>query len=173
MYIFFNNVFYSYVCKNVSICTANHPKFLFNIQINMNGFISFSINYLSYRPMPFPHDNSENADLLGVFWSDYDSTSINCDCTFNCRTCGRSVVYYHTYSLQEGKTDNVTLQVLSQATTDGLNYIPGFTTATWVMVATWSQMVPFPYSSNQYSYEVSKNIILSMLFYVCTFYLLK
>ena len=128
-------------------------------QININGFISFSINYLSYRPMPFPHYNSEDADLLGVFWSDYDSTGINCDCSLGCRTCGRGIVYYQVYScdpMQSSSPEGFVQNVLSKATTEGRAYIPGFNIATWVMIVTWSQMVPFPYSYNQYSSEVCK-----------------
>ena len=109
--------------------------------------------------MPFPHNDSENADLLGVFWSDFDSTGVSCDCQIECRTCGRSVVYYHVYSnnlLQNDQLDEFSKQILSRASHDGQKYITGFVEANWVMVVKWSQMIPFPYTYNQYSSEVCK-----------------
>ena len=118
--------------------------------------MSFSINYLSYRPMPFPHDNSEDADLLGVFWSDFDSTGVYCDCSSDCRTCGTSVVYYQMYKNDfKQNISAVAQKVLQKATADGQKYIPGFSIATWAMVVTWSQVVPYPYKYNLYSSEVS------------------
>lgn len=133
----------------------------------MNGFISFSKNYLAYRPTPFPHQNSEQADLLAPFWADADSSCffyyfgpsnpcINCDCGPGCPTCGTNVVYYQIYS-KTGDSINATLTkaVLDKASADGSNYISGFGSADWVLVVTWSQVIPFRYSSNRYSYEVS------------------
>ena len=128
----------------------------------MNGFISFSINYLSYTPAAFPHSNRENADLLGVFWSDYDSKGVRCDCAVSCYTCGRSVVYYQTYSTTKNGEDVNYLQVLNITSAIGQKYIAGFIQATWVMVVTWSQMVPFPYTYNQNSTEVCLFVKITM-----------
>jgi hypothetical protein len=129
---------------------------LYVVQVNMNGFISFSKNYLAYRPTPFPHQNSEQADLLAPFWADADSSGIYCDCGPWCPTCGTGVVYYQIYS-KTGDSINATLTaaVLDKASADGRRYISGFGSADWVLVVTWAQVIPFRYTSNQYSYEVS------------------
>jgi hypothetical protein len=125
----------------------------------MNGFISFSKNYLAYRPMPFPHQNSEQADLLAPFWADADSSG----CGPTTVTVGLGVlhvaldvVYYQIYS-KTGDSINATLTaaVLDKASADGRRYISGFGSADWVLVVTWAQVIPFRYTSNRYSYEVS------------------
>ena len=61
------------------------------MQINMNGFISFSKYFQSYTPYPFPHYNGLNVDFLGAFWADADSSQIRNDQN------GNGVVYYHIY----------------------------------------------------------------------------
>ena len=118
----------------------------------MNGFLSFTTNYLSYTPYPFPHYDDLNADLLGAFWADADSSGMYYD------QSGNSVVYYHVYQ----KTSDTTLpppsqqRVFDMATRDGQTYISSSFSANWVMVVTWSQVVPWPFNSNQYSSEVNR-----------------
>ena len=124
----------------------------------MNGFISFSSNYLSYRPMLFPHDNSEDVDLLAPFWADTDSSGITCDCYD-----GTGVVYYHVYKLNPNQVfpaNSVEAEIFHRATLDGKLYIPGFKKADWVMVVTWSNVIPYPYATNKNSVEVSINTLL-------------
>ena len=109
--------------------------------------------------MPFPHNNNERADLLGVFWADSDSYGIRCDCSNDCYNCGTNVLYYHVYKSdpQQNFSANPSAQkVFGHASRDGKLYVPGFEQATWVLVATWSQMIPFPSAENKYSTEVSK-----------------
>ena len=124
----------------------------------MNGFLSFTINYLSYRPVPFPHDNSEDVDLLGVFWADSDSKGITCDCTADCSICGTGVIYYQIYNFENQTVtfNEVAQEVLNRTTSDGVKYVPGFVSSSWVLVATWSQIFPYVYSYNNFSLEVSK-----------------
>ncbi len=125
----------------------------------MNGFMSFGINYLAYRPMPFPHQNSEQADLLAPFWADADSSLVKCDCTSGCLSCGTDVVYYQVYSAYPTKPSTnigpLAQVIFNKATADGLAYVSGFVAADWVMVITWSQVIPYRYTYNQYSFEVN------------------
>lgn len=120
----------------------------------MNGFMSFAINYLAYRPTPFPHQNDEDADLLAPFWADADSSLVSCDCTAGCMSCGTDVVYYQVYSYVSLQSTPQGLAVLAKANADGRAYIIGFQQADWVMVVTWSQVIPYRYTYNQYSFEV-------------------
>jgi hypothetical protein len=134
--------------------------------------MSFSINYLSYRPLPFPHDNSENADLLGVFWADADSSGVYCDCSSGCTSCGTDVVYYHFYKYGSNNTsslDPAAQEIFTKSSSDGQKYGNGFREPTWVLVITWSQVIPYPYSANKYSFEVSMCFTLGIIlgiFYV-------
>ena len=139
----------------------------------MNGFLSFSINYLTYRPMPFPHKNSEEADILAPFWADSDSTGVKCDCTAGCISCGTNVVYYHIYKFDSNLTypeNSTERKVLQQTNLNGKTYIKGFKRTDWVMVVTWSQVVPYPYSANKNSIEVSVVFIdYPVLYYTCKY----
>ena len=138
----------------------------------MNGFLSFSMNYLAYRPMPFPHNNSEEADILAPFWADADSSGVKCDCTAGCSSCGTDVVYYHIYKLDSNRnypTNSTEHKVLQRAKSDGKEYLKGFKRADWVMVVTWSQTIPYPYSANQNSMEVSANFCYIIMCFVMKF----
>ena len=106
--------------------------------------------------MPFPHENSENADLLGVLWADVDSREVTCDCNSSCYTCGTDVVYYKIYKFPSdisNISDPIMTQVYEKAVDDGA-CVYEFGQPGWVMVVTWSQVVPYPYRANKYSYEV-------------------
>ena len=103
--------------------------------------------------------------MLGVFWSDFDSTGVFCDCQNNCGRCGQSAVYYHVYSnslMQTDQLDEPSRHILSRASADGQKYIAGFVEANWAIVVTWSRMIPFPFGYNQYSSEVRKDWILML-----------
>ena len=122
-------------------------QFIFStIQINTNGFISFQNDYPFMRPAGFPHSNMLNADLLGIYWSDADSSGVYQGC------CGVDMIYYHIYSDKQ----NQSLRIYSRATADGRKYVSPKFTANWVMVITWSQMIPYPFETNQFSNEVSR-----------------
>ena len=127
----------------------------------MNGFMSFTINYLSYTPYPFPHYDGLNADLLGAFWADADSSGIYYD------QSGNGVVYYHVYQ----KTSGTALpspseqRVFDMATRDGQKYLNNAFSANWVMVVTWSQIVPWPHYYNKYSSEASNKVYLNKIIY--------
>ena len=105
--------------------------------------------------MPFPHDNSEKADLLAVFWADSDSSGIFCDCAPGCYTCGNNVVYYHIYKFlpEQRPFDPLTEQIYNMTIKDG-QYIFGNYDTAFALVVTWSQMLPFPSYYNKYSLEV-------------------
>ena len=121
--------------------------------------MSLGADYLSVKPTPFPRNDSSSADLIAPFWADADSSGVKCDCTSGCATCGADVVYYQVYENDPtvGVTAGSTTQkMLDLATADGQKSVPGFVTANWVMVVTWSQSIPYPYSSNQNSFEVRK-----------------
>ena len=120
----------------------------------MNGFMSFTINYLSYTPYPFPHNDGLSADLIGAFWADADSSGISDDQSSN------GVVYYQVYQFSALASPLTPSQqrVFDLATRDGQTYINGSFSANWVMVVTWSQIVPYPYYYNQYSIEVNYSI---------------
>ena len=127
----------------------------------MNGFMSFTNNFVSYRSMSFPIVNNTYTDILAPFWADSDSTGIFCDCVTGCGTCGTGVVYYHVYKYIPNKyypPNSTDLRVFDVATFDGKYYVPGFKKADWVMVVTWSNVIPFSYSYNKDSFEVSLNI---------------
>jgi hypothetical protein len=120
-------------------------------QINMNGFMSFDINYMSYTPLPFPHQDGLFVDLLSPFWADADSTGVLYDC------CGVDVVYYHIYQTNPARTTPLSPTeqlVFDLATSEGQTYLSTNFIANWVMVVTWSNLIPYPYSYNQFSFEV-------------------
>ena len=92
--------------------------------------------------MPFPRSNE--GDLLGVYWSDADTSGTNSDC------CGDDLIYFHIYA----DNTNQSRRIYNRATADGRKYINPTFTANWVMVVTWSRMIPRPYDINQFSNEV-------------------
>ena len=98
------------------------------------------------NPAPFPHINDLNADLLGVYWSDADTSGTTSDC------CGDDLVYFHIYS----DNSNQSRRIYIRATADGRKYVNPSFTADWVAVITWSRMLPRPYYYNMFSSEVSK-----------------
>ena len=118
----------------------------------MNGFMSFEANYMSYTPYSFPHFDGIQIDLISPFWADADSSGVYYD-------NGMDVVYYHVYQRNQFSSA-ADMLVFDIASADGQQFFnnPTFS-AGWVMVVTWSQVIPWPYYSNLYSSEVRYPII--------------
>ena len=112
--------------------------------------MSLNSNYLSNNPHSFPHYDNLNSDLLGPFWADADSSGITSDC------CNIGVVYYHMFQFNVNQVlSELEQRVFDLATLDGQRYIDSTFVARWVLLVTWSQMIPYPYADNQYSFEVN------------------
>jgi hypothetical protein len=113
--------------------------------------MTLSRDYTGSRPDKLP-TNKTSFPVLAPFWADSDSSGVTCDCTPGCHTCGTSVVYYQIYTTFRGDMERYKNRAMIEGRTKCK--LRTFRRPDWVMVVTWSRMVPSPYSSNQHSTEV-------------------
>ena len=120
--------------------------------------MTFTNDYNSFIPRPFPLNDYVGGNIVAPFWADADSTMITKEAFEDGNTGG--VVFYQVYS----DNSNQSRQIYDLATKDGRKYISPMFTADWVLVVTWNQVVPYPQDVNMFSSEVGRMIMLKWLY---------
>lgn len=106
------------------------------IQVATNGLLSFGEAYSHYDPEPFPGTSTsvQNGHLIAPFWDDIDISG------------GGGHVYYQTFSSDD--SDSLTTTNLNAVNTY-INSVHGDGSfeGTWMLVAHWDQVSPYPHGS--------------------------
>ena len=110
-----------------------HQPTSFFVQVGTNGIISFGERFTFWDPEIFPTDDYyiQTASVTAPFWSDIDT-----------RLAGS--VFYETHQRGFNEGSNTVLERVSGfiASTMDINF-----TASWMLVAQWDRVHPFPHGS--------------------------
>ena len=98
-------------------------------QVGSNGIISFGAGWTSRLPQLFPTTNNitKNAYVIAPFWSDNDLT----------------LAGNVTYQVEEFSSDQLTSASAFITDTTNTNF-----SGTWMLVAQWNGVHPYPHGSN-------------------------